>query len=72
MATDDAVASAAGAGLGDGGDTLPLPVILLLVSALILMAALLPYVEWLARRGLTRAQAVLVVMLTIVLALAGG
>ena len=47
------------------------PVILLVVTAFIFMAALLPYVEWLVRRGLPRGGAVLVILIA-VLAILGG
>jgi predicted PurR-regulated permease PerM len=46
-------------------------VLLLVVVALIFMTALLPYVNWLARHGLSRLAAVLVVMFGIIAALAG-
>jgi predicted PurR-regulated permease PerM len=42
------------------------PVILLVVTAFIFMAALLPYVDWLVRKGLTRTQAVLLLLVVIV------
>jgi predicted PurR-regulated permease PerM len=42
------------------------PVILLLIVALIFFAALLPYVQWMVRRGVPRVAAVLVVLLVIV------
>lgn len=47
------------------------PVVLLVAVALIFMAALLPYVEWLVRRGVTRVVAVLIVILA-VMAIVGG
>ena len=47
------------------------PVVLLVITAFIFMAALLPYVEWLGRRGLPRVAAVFV-MLIAVLAVVGG
>ena len=40
-------------------------VVLLLITALIFMAALMPYVEWLVRRRVNRVVAVLLIMLTI-------
>lgn len=42
------------------------PVIILIVTAFIFMAALLPYVEWLCRHGLNRVVAVIVMLLFIV------
>ncbi len=42
------------------------PVIILIVTAFIFMAALLPYVEWLCRRGLNRIVAVILILLLIV------
>lgn len=47
------------------------PVILLVVTAFIFMAALLPYVDWLVRKGLTRTQAVLL-LLVVIVAIIGG
>lgn len=47
------------------------PVVLLVITAFIFMTALLPYVEWLCRRGLPRAAAA-VIMLLAVLGLLGG
>ena len=45
-------------------------VVLILAAAFIFMAALLPYVEWLVRKGLTRVWAVLLVFVVIIGALA--
>jgi predicted PurR-regulated permease PerM len=42
------------------------PVVILIVTAFIFMAALLPYVEWLCRHGLNRIVAVVVTLLLIV------
>ena len=47
------------------------PVLLLIITAFIFMSALLPYVEWLVRRGVNRTLAVILIMGAIVLALAG-
>jgi len=47
------------------------PLMLLVITAFIFMAALLPYVEWLCRRGLPRVVAVLL-MLVAVLSIVGG
>lgn len=47
------------------------PVVLLVITAFIFMAALLPYVEWLCRRGFPRVGAVLLMLLA-VLAIVGG
>jgi predicted PurR-regulated permease PerM len=47
------------------------PVVLLIITAFIFMSALLPYVEWLVRRGINRTIAVVVIMGAIALALAG-
>jgi predicted PurR-regulated permease PerM len=47
------------------------PVVLLLVTAFIFQAALLPYVDWLIRRGWPRTLAVLAVALVVLLVLAG-
>jgi predicted PurR-regulated permease PerM len=47
------------------------PVILLVVTAFIFMAALLPFVEWLVRRGVRRVAAVLLILLVVLLILAG-
>src|SRR6266487_2005935 len=47
------------------------PVILLVVTAFIFMTALLPYVEWLVRRGLPRGGAVLVILIAVLAILAG-
>ena len=47
------------------------PVVLLVITAFIFMTALLPYVDWLGRRGLPRVAAVLITLLG-VLALLGG
>ncbi len=41
------------------------PVVLLVITAFILMAALLPYVDWLVRRGMNRIAAVLLILLGI-------
>lgn len=45
------------------------PVLVLVITAFIFMAALLPYVEWLHRRGLPRVGAVLLVLFAILIAL---
>ena len=47
------------------------PVIILLVTAFIFMAALLPYVEWLVHRRVPRTLAVVIVGLTILAVIAG-
>jgi predicted PurR-regulated permease PerM len=47
------------------------PVILLVVTAFIFMAALLPYVDWLTRKGLTRTQAVLLLAFVIIAIIIG-
>lgn len=47
------------------------PVVLLVITAFIFMTALLPYVEWLCRRGMPRVAAV-VLMVLAVLTLLGG
>lgn len=47
------------------------PVVLLVITAFIFMTALLPYVDWLCRRGLPRVAAVLITLLA-VLTLLGG
>ena len=47
------------------------PVLLLVITAFIFMTALLPYVEWLCRRGVPRVAAVLIMLLA-VLSLLGG
>jgi predicted PurR-regulated permease PerM len=47
------------------------PVILLVVTAFIFMAALLPYVDWLVRKGLSRTQAVLLLALVILAVVVG-
>ena len=47
------------------------PVVLLVITAVIFMAALLPYVEWLCRRGFPRVGAVMLMLLA-VLAILGG
>ncbi|HEV8574335.1 MAG TPA: AI-2E family transporter [Dehalococcoidia bacterium] len=47
------------------------PIILLIVTAFIFHAALLPYVEWLVRKGLPRTLSVLAILLAILGALAG-
>src|SRR5206468_10822603 len=47
------------------------PVILLVVTAFIFMAALLPYVDWLIRKGLTRTQAVLLLLVVIMTVIVG-
>ncbi|MEO6397206.1 MAG: AI-2E family transporter [Tepidiformaceae bacterium] len=47
------------------------PVLLLVITAFIFMTALLPYVEWLCRRGMPRVGAVLLMVLG-VLAIVGG
>jgi hypothetical protein len=54
VASDDAVASAAGVQLGEGGDTLPLPVILLLV---LVGVAIVSAVAILGLRGLKERRA---------------
>ena len=46
-------------------------IILLVITALIFMTALLPFVEWLMARGLPRVPAVLLIFAVIVLILAG-
>ncbi|GMV85393.1 MAG: AI-2E family transporter [Dehalococcoidia bacterium] len=45
------------------------PVVLLVLTAFIFMAALLPYVEWLVRHGFNRVVAVLLILLTILVGL---
>ena len=47
------------------------PLVLLIVTAFIFMAALLPYVEWLVRKGVRRTGAVLLIFLAILLILIG-
>jgi predicted PurR-regulated permease PerM len=47
------------------------PVVVLVLSAFIFMAALLPYVNWLVRRGIPRTAAVLLIFLGIVAVIAG-
>ena len=47
------------------------PVVLLVITAFIFMAALLPYVDWLVRRGVPRTAAVLLLLVAI-LAIIGG
>ncbi len=47
------------------------PVVLLVITAFIFMAALLPYVDWLVRRGVPRTAAVLLLLVAI-LAVIGG
>jgi predicted PurR-regulated permease PerM len=46
-------------------------VILLVITAVIFMAALLPYVTWLVRRGWRRSPAVLTILFLVLLAIAG-
>ena len=47
------------------------PVVLLVITAFIFMAALLPYVDWLVRRGVPRTAAVLL-LLVLILAVTAG
>ncbi len=47
------------------------PVVLLVVTAFIFMAALLPYVDWLVRRGVPRTVAVLLLLVVILSIIAG-
>ena len=47
------------------------PVVLLVITAFIFMAALLPYVEWLVRRGVPRTAAVLLIALAVLAIIAG-
>lgn len=47
------------------------PIFVIVAAAFIFMAALLPYVDWLMRRGLHRVAAVLVLLFAILLALTG-
>jgi predicted PurR-regulated permease PerM len=47
------------------------PVVLLVITAFIFMAALLPYVEWLCRRGIPRVLSV-ILMLLLILGFLGG
>jgi predicted PurR-regulated permease PerM len=47
------------------------PIVLLVVSALIFMAALLPYVNWLVRKGLPRTPAVLLLLVAVLSVMAG-
>ena len=47
------------------------PVVLLVITAFIFMAALLPYVEWLVRRGVPRTAAVLFLAVAILAIIAG-
>ncbi|HMO94795.1 MAG TPA: AI-2E family transporter [Tepidiformaceae bacterium] len=46
-------------------------VVLIVITSFIVMAALLPYVEWMVRRGINRVAAVLLVMLAILLGFGG-
>lgn len=47
------------------------PVVLLVITAFIFMAALLPYVEWLRRRGFPRVGAVLLILFAVLAIVAG-
>lgn len=47
------------------------PIVLLVVTALIFMAALLPYVNWLVRKGIPRTPAVLLLLVAFLAVLAG-
>jgi len=47
------------------------PIIIIVVTSFIFMAALLPYVEWLVERGLPRVAAVVLIMLTVLVVLLG-
>jgi predicted PurR-regulated permease PerM len=47
------------------------PIVVILVTSFIFMAALLPYVEWLVARGLPRVAAVMLIMLSILAVLIG-
>jgi predicted PurR-regulated permease PerM len=47
------------------------PVVLLVITAFIFMAALLPYVDWLVRRGVPRTAAVLLLLVLILAIIAG-
>lgn len=47
------------------------PVILLILTAFIFTTALLPYVDWLVRKGLTRTQAVLLLVVVLLGVIAG-
>ena len=47
------------------------PVVLLVITAFIFMAALLPYVEWLVRRGVPRTAAVLLIAFAVLAIIAG-
>ena len=47
------------------------PVILLVITALIFMTALLPYVDWLVRHGVSRGLAVLLILVAVLAAIAG-
>jgi predicted PurR-regulated permease PerM len=47
------------------------PLILLIVTAFIFMTTLLPYVDWLVRRGLPRVLAVIVILVAIIAVVAG-
>jgi predicted PurR-regulated permease PerM len=47
------------------------PIVVIVLSSFIFMAALLPYVEWLVARGFPRVGAVLVIMLSILAVLIG-
>jgi predicted PurR-regulated permease PerM len=47
------------------------PVLVILLTSLIFMAALLPYVDWLVERGIPRVAAVVVIMLSILVVLVG-
>ncbi len=45
------------------------PLLLIITTSFIFMAALLPYVEWMVRRGISRVVAVLIILLAILAAL---
>src|SRR5467141_1656964 len=47
------------------------PIVVIVITSFIFMAALLPYVEWLTARNVPRIASVLIVMLTILGILAG-
>lgn len=47
------------------------PVVLLVITSFIVMAALLPYVEWMVRHGINRVVAVLIVILVIIVGFGG-
>jgi predicted PurR-regulated permease PerM len=47
------------------------PVVLVVITSFIVMAALLPYVEWMVRRGINRVVAVLLVILAILVGFGG-